>query len=421
MEYNPYKTKLAHTFIDGHKELGMDEIHYNIDSRPGYSYIQATTLNGLRHTAYRAFIKDILNRSNLHVMIGTHVTKILIDPQTKTAHGVEFVRRGRKQTVRARKEVILSAGTYNSPQILMLSGVGPKDDLNRLKIPLIHDLPVGKQLRDHFNYFGLVFIMNSTGNSISLRKYLHNLNFLAAFAEGQGDISLLHRGEALSFIRTNVSNRQVNVPDIEFFELSAGPHSDHGISFKNYNYKSEIYDTLYRPLTFTRFDAMSLAIITFHTKSIGFLTLRDKNPFSAPQIYANILEHDDDVETILHGIKFALSLLKTKAFQNLGARLHSTPVPGCDHLHFGTENYFRCTIRHLTTSIHHQTSTCKMANSKLDKFAVVDNKLRVYGINKLRVVDTSIIPEPTSGHTNAVSFMIGEKAADMIKDTWSRQ
>ncbi|KAL7036935.1 hypothetical protein ACKWTF_009005 [Chironomus riparius] len=419
VEYNPFKTKLAHTFLDAHKELGFDEIQYNLHSRPGVSYLQASTLNGYRHTAFRAYIKDILNRPNFHIMINTQVTKILINPQTKTAYGVEFQRFGRRHKMLARKEVILSAGTFGSAQLLILSGVGNRQDLQRLRVPLIQELQVGKELRDHFAYYGITFVFNSTGNSVSILNSFSAQN-LQAYTEGQGKISLPGSGEALSFIKTSINERGGDVPDVEFFELSGGFHTDFGVAADVLNLKQEIYDKVYKPLEFTPYDIMTLCTIAFHPKSIGHIELKDANPFSYPIIYPNILSHPDDDQTFFEAIKFALSLLETEAFRKLGARLHQIPLPGCDHFHFGSDSYWHCTIHSLTSTIHHQTTTCKMG-SKNDKNAVVNHELKVYGINRLRVVDTSIIPEPTSGHINAVSFMIGEKAADMIKQEWNRK
>ncbi|XP_070496026.1 glucose dehydrogenase [FAD, quinone]-like [Chironomus tepperi] len=419
VEYNPYKTKLAHTFLDGHKELGFDEIQYNLHSRPGVSYLQASTLDGFRHTGFRAYIKDILHRPNFHIMVNTQVTKILINPQTKTAYGVEYQRFGRRQKILARKEVILSSGTFNSAKLLILSGVGNKQELKKLGIPLIQELEVGKQIRDHYAYYGITFVFNSTGNSVSIVSTFRPEN-LQSYVEGQGRISLPGSGEALSFIQTSVNERGGDVPDAEFFELSGGFHTDFGMAAAALNMKQEIYDTVYKPLELAVYDAMTLCTITFHPKSIGYIELKDRNPFSYPIIYPNMLSHPDDVQTIFESIKFALSLLETEAFRKLGARVHPIPLPGCTHLHFGSDAYWHCTIHSLTSTIHHQTTSCKMG-SRDDKFAVVNHELKVHGINRLRVVDTSIIPEPTSGHPNAVSFMIGEKAADMIKNEWIKK
>ena len=224
----------------------------------------------------------------------------------------------------------------------------------------------------------------------------------------------------MSFIQTSLNERGGDVPDVEFFELSGGFHTDYGIAANALNMKPEIYDAIYKPLQNTVYDVMTLCTISFHPKSTGHIKLRDTNPFSYPIINPNILSHPDDVQTFFEAVKFALSLLETEAFRKIGARIHSIPLPGCAHLHFGSDAYWHCSIRSLTSTIHHQTTSCKMG-SRNDKNAVVNHELKVYGIHKLRVVDTSIIPEPTSGHINAVSFMIGEKAADMIKDDWTRK
>jgi glucose dehydrogenase (acceptor) len=352
-------------------------------------------------------------------MLNTQVTKILINPQTKTAYGVEFQRSGRRHKMLARKEVILSAGTFNSAKLLILSGVGNKADLRQLGIPLIQELQVGKQIRDHFAYYGITFVFNSSGNSASLLHTFSEQN-LQSYVEGQGKISLPGSGEALSFIQTSVNERGGDVPDAEFFELSGGFWTDFGMAAAALNMRQEIYDTVYKPLELYPQDTMTLCTITFHPKSTGQIKLKDKNPLSYPIIYPNILSHPDDVQTIFESIKFALTLLETEAFRKIGGRIHSIPLPGCTHLHFGSDAYWRCSIHSLTSTIHHQSTSCKMG-PKNDSFAVVNHELKVYGIKRLRVVDTSIIPEPTSGHTNAVSFMIGEKASDMIKDEWSKK
>jgi choline dehydrogenase-like flavoprotein len=141
--HNPYQTPIAKVFIEGNKAMGLREIDYNSDDSIGVAHLQANTLNGKRHSAYKSFIEPVLRRKNLHIMLNTHATKVLINPKTKVAYGVEILRRNRRISIKARKEVILSAGSFHSPQLLMLSGIGPKKDLQKIGVKPLVDLPVG--------------------------------------------------------------------------------------------------------------------------------------------------------------------------------------------------------------------------------------------------------------------------------------
>lgn len=183
--------------------------------------------------------------------------------------------------------------------------------------------------------------------------------------------------------------------------------------------KQSLYDSVYKQLEDTRIDAFSIMPMIFHPKSVGYIELKSANPFHWPKMYPRYFSESDDVETLLQGIKYALKIGQTPPFKKLGVRLHSVPVPNCKHIHFGSDDYWRCSIRTLSSTLHHQISTCKMGPDN-DPTAVVSNELKVHGVNKLRVVDTSIIPETLTAHTNAASYMIGEKAADMIQRQWKR-
>jgi choline dehydrogenase-like flavoprotein len=185
--YNQHRTVLVKAFVESAKFLGQKEVDYNSGQQLGVSYLQGNTLRGRRHSAYKAFLEPILDRSNLHIMINTRVTKILIDPVTKITYGVELVRNRKRYRMVARKEVILSAGTFSSPQLLIVSGVGPKSDLESIDVPLIKDLPVGKIMYDHLSLIGPTFIVNTTGESINsdravrpdnVIKYLHGRGLL---------------------------------------------------------------------------------------------------------------------------------------------------------------------------------------------------------------------------------------------------
>lgn len=420
VEDNQLVTPLADGFVQASKYMGMREVDYNSGEQLGVSYLQSNTMRGKRHSAYQAFIKPILHRPNLHIMVNTRATKVLINPKTKVAQGVEYLRQRKRLQVKARKEVILSAGTFLSPQLLMLSGVGDRKDLSRLGIPVIKDLPVGKVMYDHWSHLGPTFVTNTTGQSLNAERAVQPEN-IARFIQGEGPLTIPGGVEALSFHKTRVNNnRGPKVPDIEIIFVSGGYQSDEGTGIsRGMNVKPSIYNSIYKSLESPKIDAFSLMPMIFHPKSVGYMELKSSNPFHWPKLYPRFFSHPDDVETMLEGIKYALKLAQTPPFKKLGARLHDIPVPSCAHLHFGSDDYWRCSIRTLSSTLHHQISTCRMGPAN-DPTAVVSHELKVYGIDRLRIVDTSVVPHTITAHTNAVSFMIGEKAADLIKRQWRR-
>lgn len=390
VSFNPMRTPLGEAFVKANKMMGMNEIDYNAHDQMGVSFVQANTLRGLRHSAYRAFLEPILDRQNLHIMINTRATKILINPKTKSAYGVEFVRNNKKYRVTAKKEMILSSGVFHSPQLLTLSGIGMKEDLERIKIPLLKQLPVGRNMHDHITFAELTFLTDQP-NDINFMTYI---NSLFQFIRGRGMMTLPAGVEALSFFKTPTNNsRGPDVPDIELVFTPGSVAMDRGFGItRGGRMRRDIYDVVYKPLERYGNNMFLISIMQFHPKSVGHVEIPSADPFDNPKIHQNFFSEPDDVETILHAIKYVLKLVKTEPFKRIGARLHSIPMPYCSHIRFGTDDYWRCVIKIMAFSIQHQVGTNKMGPES-DPTAVVSPELKVHGIKKLRVVDVSIIPE----------------------------
>lgn len=420
IEYAPYTTKLIDYFIEAGKELGFDEIDYNGESHIGFAQIQNTMRAGRRVSSVSAFLSPIKDRPNFHISQTATVTKVIINPEDKRATGVEFIKNGRTRRVSATKEVILSAGTFGSPQILMLSGIGPQEHLQELGIDVIQDLRVGDNLQEHLTMAGLIFLINET-ISLDVLSAIRSMpkHFLNWYRTGQGPMSTVG-AEAFAYVK---SERKSDVdipgiPDIELILVSApGYASDGGtILRRGMGVTDEIYNAVYRQVE--GLPGYTIWPMPLYPKSRGTVRLYDRNPLRLPKITHNFLTEPDDVNVLVDGLQWAIRLSQTNSFQKIGSRLHDTPLPACASITFASDEYWECAVRQLTNQLHHQCGTCKMA-PPTDPTAVVDPRLRVYGILNLRVVDASIMPTIVGAHIQAASFMIGEKASDMIKEDWN--
>ncbi|XP_047475749.1 glucose dehydrogenase [FAD, quinone]-like [Penaeus chinensis] len=344
------------------------------------------------------------------------VTKILIDEYTKRAYGVKFLRNGRAHVAHARKEIILSGGAINSPQLLMLSGIGPKNHLYSHGIPVIQDLPVGHNLQDHIGTGGLVFLIDQQVSLVQTRY--ENLPSVLKYAMfGSGPLTVLGGVEGIAFVKTKFTNYTDDWPDIEFHFISGSPASDGGRQIRKVHGLSEkVWQQMFKPISFR--DSWSVYPMLLRPKSRGYITLRSASPFDKPYITHNYLTDPQDVKVMIEGIKIALALAETKAFKKFGSRFYTRPMPGCEYATPWTDEYWECLARSYTSTIYHPVGTCKMG-PYWDPEAVVDPELKVYGISGLRVADASIMPTLVSGNTNAPVIMIGEMVSDMIKKYWA--
>ncbi|XP_065201442.1 glucose dehydrogenase [FAD, quinone] isoform X2 [Planococcus citri] len=414
----PWRTPLAATFVQAGVEMGYPNRDINGEHQTGFMIPQGTIRRGARCSSAKAFLRPARLRKNLHIAMNAHVTRVLINPNTKTTHGVEFFRNGQRHTVKCTKEVIISAGSVNSPQILMLSGIGPKEHLQEMKIPIIQDLKVGENLQDHIGLGGLTFLINQ---DVSLmQERIQNVQTVLNYAAmGDGPLTVLGAVEGLAFVSTKYMNDTKDYPDIEFHFISGSTNSDEGDQIrKAHGLREDFYQAVYEPIE--QKDVWSAIPVLLRPRSRGVIKLRSKNPLEYPLIYPNYFTDPLDMLTLIEGVKMVVTMSKTKAFQKYGSQIHSIPFPGCANIPRFTDLYWECMIRHYSVTIYHPVGTCKMGPF-WDKDAVVDPQLRVHGIKGLRVVDASIMPTLVSGNTNAPVIMVAEKGSDMIKEFWSNE
>lgn len=414
----PFHTPLAAAFVEAGVEMGYENRDLNGEKGTGFMIAQGTVRRGSRCSTGKAFLRPARLRPNLHVAMFAHVTRIMIDPITKRAFGVEFLRDRKMHYIRAAKEVISAGGSVNSPQILMLSGVGPKAELAKHKIPLIADLKVGDNLQDHIGLGGLTFMVNQPIAIVESR--LQSVSTVLQYAVfGQGPLTILGGVEGLAFVKTKYANATEDVPDIEFHFVSGSTNSDGGNQLrKAHGLTERFYEKVFGPIS--NKDAWSIIPMLLRPRSVGSIRLRSNNPFDYPYIYPNYFKDDFDMKTLMEGVKIAIATSRTKSMQRFGSQMVAYNFPGCGHVTKFTDAHWECMIRQYSVTIYHPVGTCKMG-PYWDEEAVVDPQLRVYGVRGLRVIDASIMPKLVGANTNAPTIMIAEKGADMIKDYWIKE
>lgn len=411
----PWKTPLVVAFVQAGMEMGYENRDINGEYQTGFMIAQGTIRRGSRCSTAKAFLRPVRLRRNMHTAMNAHVSRIVIDPVTMRATGVEFYRDGVKQTVRARKEVILSAGAVNSAQILLLSGIGPQEHLQEVGVPVIKDLKVGENLQDHIGMGGLTFLVDKPVSIVQNRFQAVPLT-MHYVLNGRGPMTTLGGVEGYAFVNTKYANETGTWPDVQFHMAPASISSDNGIQVRKVlGLSDELYNTVYKPVS--NMDAWTIMPLLLRPRSRGTIRLRSSNPFHAPIINPNYFDDPLDIATLVEGAKFAIKVSEAKVWRQFNSRLHNIKIPGCKHLQFASDAYWECHIRHISMTIYHPVGTAKMGPSS-DPDAVVDPRLKVYGVHGLRVVDASIMPTICSGNTNAPVIMIAEKGADMIKNDW---
>lgn len=306
-----WRTPLAKSFMDAGLEMGYNDVDPSQPNSIGFSYVLANTGNGERFSASKAFLRPIRKRPNFKVSKRARVTKVLLQERfnTKRAIGVELFKNKKRAIVRARKEVILSAGALNSPQILMLSGIGPKDHLEELKIPVVQDLKVGHNLQDHVSMAGLVFLVNSSVTIVE-REYNTKPRYMIDYLlRRQGPLTSPGGAETMALVASKFESDKTR-PDIELVFGSGALTGDSGGSLKSLlGMSDEFYNKLYGPY-FER-QAYNIVPLILRPFSRGFIKLRSRNPFESPKFYPNYLSDTRDLDALIEAIKLVSFFFNT--------------------------------------------------------------------------------------------------------------
>ena len=371
-------------FIESAVRLGVPRTaDLNGELHDGVAFMQHNIRNGRRHSAYAAYVAPVRSRSNLVVRTGCFVQKILFEHNQ--AVGVEVIEGGERRVLRAAREIVLAAGALNSPQTLMLSGIGPAAELQSHGIAQVLESPgVGRNLQDHFylhTSYRSTPDSSYNANISGLRKYWEGLRYLTT----RSGYLALGSSQVAAFVKSR--------PEESYADLQ--------ISF--------------RPMSFTyhgngvvevdRQPSIAASVYRLRPAGSGHVTLRSADPFQQPVFQPEFLTHPDDVNAVISGLRQIRRILATEP---LASRVVEEILPGRQAQ---TDDELFAYMQVHGNSAHHPSGTCKMGR---DRMAVVDERLRVRGVERLRVVDASVMPHVTSGNTNAPTMMIAEKGADMI-------
>ncbi len=368
--------------IDGGAEIGFPFIFdFNADKPLGYGTIQGTVYEGRRQSTAKAFLAPFKQRKNLKIIKNALATDIIIDNNNR-AIGVNFIYQGQKRvSAFAKKEVILSAGSKNSPQILMLSGVGPSKHLQEHKIKVKSDLPVGENLQDQpVTYLWLSF--NATEDDQSTTENAVD-NLYQYLLHNTGPLSTIGLTRTLSLLSLDPKAKIADSINAHFHF----PVNSSNLTPFIADYKDEIAKKLVQENQSRELILIYIGIL--RPKSTGKVLLKSRSIYDKPRLIPNLYSHPDDIALMINLLKKQLSLLKTKSYRSRDGQFIKLPLKDCNRFKIDSDDYLQCYSQYLTATFYHQVGTSRMG-PKDDPAAVVDSELRVRNIFGLRQIDAGM-------------------------------
>ena len=378
---NNMKNPLYRVFIEAGREAGYGVTEdYNGYRQEGFGRMDMTVRKGVRCSTANAYLKPALGRANLSLQTRALTTRIVMDG--KRAVGVEYQHQGRLVRVKARREVILCASAFNSPKLLMLSGIGPKAHLQEMGIDVVHDLPgVGQNLQDHLE----VWVQHACRKSGTLNGWLNPLGKLLIGARWllfKSGLGATNHFESNAYIRSRAG---LKYPDLQYHFLAGAIAYDGSSALKG--------------------DGFQVHLGANKPQSRGRVKLSSADPAAPPDIVFNYLSEDADKQAYRDGLRLTREIFAQPAFDAYRGE-EVSPGPSVQ-----TDEEIDQWVAASAATAYHPCGSCRMGS---DALAVVDTQCRVYGVENLRVVDSSVMPTLTNGNINAPTIMIGEKAADHI-------
>lgn len=413
--YNYTLSSIQDVILDAVRELGLDVLEPMIgDSYVGFGRTMGTLDEGRRMSAAKAFLSPIKHRKNLHVMKSARVDRVLLENARATGVRVTL-KDNRSVDVKASKEVILSAGSIASPQILMLSGIGPKEHLTEMGIKTVVDLPVGENLQDHVSWMSTQIAFVNESVSPPSPNFIQDIVY-EYLINGSGELATLGI-DLVGFVNVN-HPQSPQYPDIQF-------NVAHILRYRTFEMDAlvtRLFDLNDEVATEMRKTVMESNVLVFfnilvNPKSRGAIKLRSADPADQVRIYSNYFREREDLETLLNSVDVVKLMLSTETMRKHGMRQVILDIPGCKYTMPDSAEYWECSVRNLATTLFHAAGTARMGPAD-DPRSVVDARLKVHRVERLRVIDVSIMPNIVSVPINTPTMVVAEKGADLVKEDW---